>query len=84
MSACFRKTNRQKWAHLCDDDMERLKALARRLGVKRIKVSKEGQRGQHIDLCGAPLRKAIGEARTVEFWETRNVNAKGKDVRNGG
>jgi hypothetical protein len=46
-------------AHLFDRDDERLKATARRLGVRIIKIDREGTPRQHIDLCGAPLRKAI-------------------------
>ena len=54
---CFKKTN--VFAHLIDMNIERLKATARRLGVNVIKVGRIGRRGQHIDLCGGPLRKAI-------------------------
>ena len=57
---CFKKT--KLWGHLLDNNLARLTATARNLGVKVIKVSKQGQRGQHIDLCGKPLQKAIGEA----------------------
>lgn len=46
------------WAHLFDLDAERLVKAAKGLGVHVIKVHHEGRRGQHIDLCGAPLRKA--------------------------
>jgi len=58
--ACFRVSH--QWGHLIDADEERLIATARRLGVRKIHVSKPGRQGQHIDLCGAPLRKAIAEA----------------------
>lgn len=47
-----------EWAHLFDQDLERLVATARRLGVRVIKVDREGEPGQHIDLCGAPLARA--------------------------
>ena len=50
------------WGHLIDDDADRLIRTARRLGVRRIVVSRAGKRGQHIDLCRAPLRRAIAEA----------------------
>jgi hypothetical protein len=57
---CFRRTRR--FAHLIDNNRERLVATARRLGVRRIVVSRDGKRGQHIDLCGRPLERAIAEA----------------------
>lgn len=46
-------------AHLFDQDAERLIQTARSLGVRTIYVDKAGTRQQHIDLCGAPLRKAV-------------------------
>lgn len=58
--ACFMKSRRQ-WGHLLDNDKARLIATARRLGVRVIKVAQEGRRGQHIDLCGRPLERAIKE-----------------------
>jgi len=58
---CFR--DGQDWGHLFDMNPKRLVATARRLGVRVIKVSRIGGRGQHIDLCGKPLAKAIQEAR---------------------
>jgi len=39
----------------------------RRLGVRVVKVSRVGCRGQHIDLCGKPLAKAIQECRSPCF-----------------
>lgn len=47
------------WAHLFDHDVERLKATAKTLGVNILHIEREGQTGQHIDLCGAPLLHAI-------------------------
>jgi hypothetical protein len=49
-------------AHLFDLDTERLKATARRLGVKVVFVDRGGTDSQHIDLCGLPLRRAKMEA----------------------
>lgn len=43
-----------------------LVATARAFGVRAIKVSREGQEGQHIDLCGKPLEKAKERARKEE------------------
>ncbi len=48
----------QPIAHLFDNDRERLIATARSLGVKVIHIDRDGERGQHIDLCSGPLRKA--------------------------
>lgn len=46
-------------AHLFDLDWERLIKTARKLGVKVIYIDRDGTDRQHIDLCGAPLRKAL-------------------------
>lgn len=43
---------------LFDRDRVRLVATARRLGVRVIKVDREGQESQHIDLVGRPLERA--------------------------
>ena len=45
-------------AHLFDMDKERLIATVKKLGVRVIKVEREGTFRQHIDLCGKPLEKA--------------------------
>lgn len=45
-------------AHLIDLDKDRLIATVRRLGVRVIKVEREGEPLQHIDLCGKPLERA--------------------------
>ncbi len=58
--SCFKRS--RLWAHLLDQDEERLVATARRLGVRVIKVSKRGRPSQHIDLCGKPLARAMAEA----------------------
>lgn len=53
----------EKAAHLFDMDKTRLIATARRLGVKKIKIGREGEEaGQHIDLCASPLERACREA----------------------
>jgi hypothetical protein len=46
-------------AHIFDLDRARLVAFARMLGVQRIHVDRDGQETQHIDLCGAPLDRAL-------------------------
>lgn len=58
--SCFK--GRAHLAHLFDQDRERLIATARRLGVRVIKVERPGARGQHIDLCGKPLERALALA----------------------
>lgn len=45
-------------AHLYDQDRARLVQTARELGVRKIVVGREGQAGQHVDLCGKPLEAA--------------------------
>lgn len=45
-------------AHLFDLSEMRLIATAKKLGVKVVYVDRAGTDRQHIDLCGAPLRKA--------------------------
>lgn len=61
--ACFvRAVDRgEDIAHLFDQDEMRLVKTARRLGVRVILVERPGTPSQHIDLCGAPLRRAIAE-----------------------
>jgi hypothetical protein len=62
--ACFRRDVEQgrDIAHFFDQDKERLVATVRRLGVRVVRVEREGTDKQHVDLCGAPLRKAISQA----------------------
>jgi len=69
---CFKKTN--VFAHLIDMNIERLKTTARRLGVNVIKVGRIGRRGQHIDLCGGPLRKAIELCRVAGMGEAAGIS----------
>jgi len=54
--ACFRRASEA--GHLFDRDRDRLVRTARQLGVRKILVDRDGRRGQHVDLVGAPLRKA--------------------------
>lgn len=53
---CFR--NASEFAHLFDQNADRLRETAVSLGVKVIVVSKPGTESQHVDLCGAPLKRA--------------------------
>lgn len=48
----------KEWAHLIDNDAERLERTAKALGVRVIVIGRHGRRGQHIDLCGKPLERA--------------------------
>lgn len=58
---CFRRAarNGKPFAHLFDQDAERLKKTARMLGVNVVHVDHPGDRMQHVDLCGRPLDKAV-------------------------
>lgn len=53
---CFRKA--KEFAHLFDQDPVRLFKTAKRLGVRRPVISRRGEPGQHVDLCGRPLERA--------------------------
>jgi hypothetical protein len=63
--ACFVAAVRrgEDIAHLFDQNLARLGATARRLGVRVVKVESRGTVHQHVDLCGLPLRKAKAECR---------------------
>jgi hypothetical protein len=52
----------REFAHLFDNDKCRLVATAKRLGVHVVVVDRDGMPGQHVDLVGAPLKRAIAEA----------------------
>ena len=71
--ACFRRS--PIWGHLMDQDEKRLVATARRLGVRRVVVSKRDRREQHVDLCGAPLRKAMAETIRVRLALESSIDA---------
>ncbi len=47
---------------LMDQDAARLEATARRLGVRRVVICRRGRPGQHVDLVGHPLLKAMQTA----------------------
>lgn len=51
--------------HLIDQDKRRLVHLASRLGVRVVKVEREGRRGQHVDLCGKPFERACEMAEAL-------------------
>lgn len=58
---CFRDAvaRGEQIAHLFDQDTDRLKATARRCGVRVIFVHHPGTDRQHIDMCGAPLKRLL-------------------------
>lgn len=59
--ACFKRS--RFWGHLVGDDVKQLINTGERLGVKQIVIGRRGRPGQHIDLCGTPLDKAIREGK---------------------
>ena len=59
LAAPFRRA--RVWAHLLDQDRERLVATARRLGVRVVRVGRPGTPHQHVDLCAGPLDRALAE-----------------------
>lgn len=61
---CFKRS--KGWAHLFDQDKDRLISVARAFGVRVVKVHHEGTEKQHIDLCGVPLGKALQCATAYE------------------
>lgn len=54
------------WAHLFDQNPDRLYRTAKRLGVRRVVVERRGGRGQHVDLCGKPLDRALAECAAAQ------------------
>lgn len=46
-------------AHLFAIDVLRLHAAASAFGVRVVHIDREGTSHQHLDLCGAPLRRAF-------------------------
>lgn len=61
-------------AHLIDNDERRLIATARALGVRTVKVERRGAVGQHVDLWGKPLERAIRRCERVEPVEKRTLS----------
>lgn len=57
---CFQRS--EQFAHMFDQNYERLIALAKTFGVRVIRPQHCGTYRQHIDLCGKPLEKAIKQA----------------------
>jgi hypothetical protein len=54
-------------------DKTRLIATAKRFGVRVIKVERDGQPGQHIDLCGKPLERAQNLAKQEDFERSHGL-----------
>lgn len=61
--ACFKRLQPDgvpnQTGHLLDQDLKRLKETAQILGIRVIKIDREGMPSQHVDLCGRPLKRAI-------------------------
>ena len=59
--AVFRRAvARGEWiAHLFGQDADGLQAFALELGVGRVVIDRRGEAAQHVDLCGAPLARAL-------------------------
>jgi hypothetical protein len=55
--ACWKR--KEPIAHLYDMDKERLWARVKTFGVNVIAIQYTGTEEQHVDLCGAPLRRLI-------------------------
>ena len=49
-------------AHVFCKDRELLESLARRHGVRVIKIEHPGTNRQHVDLCGQPLASLLNAA----------------------
>lgn len=64
-------------AHLFDQDTARLVDTATRLGVRKLRIERRGQPGQHIDLFRSPLERAIREA--VPFGTPAGKEAIGQE-----
>jgi hypothetical protein len=68
--------NVKVFAHLIDNDIARLKATAQRLGVRVIKVDREGVQGQHIEPVRPPTRAGSRPLeRAMEITEGRTLFA---------
>ncbi len=61
--ACFKRDvgRRLPIAHLFGQDAKLLEAIARHAGVNKIVIERTNTPRQHIDLCGAPLRRVLEE-----------------------
>lgn len=70
---CFvAAVDRGEWiAHLFGQNEHELRAIATQLGVRVIVVERRGKPGQHIDLCGRPLRRAIDLCENADTTPTR-------------
>jgi hypothetical protein len=66
---CFRRS--KLWAHLFDQNAERLRATARRLGVRVVVVHHPETVKQHVDLCGKPLECALAMCEEGNLFEVK-------------
>ena len=61
--ACFVRDIRagKPIAHVFCRNVTLLQQLARRLGVRIVKIDRPATASQHVDLCGRPLEKLLAE-----------------------
>ena len=61
---CFRRNVKagKDIAHLFDQDVDRLVATVKRIGVRVVVVERRGTDRQHVDLCGSPLGRLLAWA----------------------
>lgn len=73
---CFRRSD--QFAHLFDQDYERMMATARKFGVRVLAPEHVGTDRQHIDLCGKPLERALGQCDAADRWDKQQAQAEEK------
>lgn len=58
---CFKAAVKrgEEIAHVFGQDADELKEIARAMGVRVLFIDKPGTASQHLDLCGAPLKKLL-------------------------
>lgn len=61
----------EQFAHLFDQNYQRMIDTAKRLGVRVLAPEHCGTHRQHIDLCAGPLRRAIAEANRLREREKK-------------
>lgn len=74
--ACFKRAVAagEDIAHVFCKDRELLETLARRHGVRVVKIEHPGTNRQHVDLCGKPLASMVESAKTQALLEARPKN----------
>ena len=64
---CFRRAVKrgEQIAHVFGQDAVELRRLAREIGIKVVFIDKEGTPRQHLDACGAPLKRLLDKIGAV-------------------